>query len=67
MLQRLSSLLNFHFLDHEPIMRRVLASLLKRGSVVVDLGANIDDYALLAAGKVDPQGKVHAIECSHEM
>jgi FkbM family methyltransferase len=52
------------FLDHEPLTRRVLTGLLRPGSVVVDVGANIGYYTLLAAGKVGPRGRVHAVECS---
>ena len=54
------------FLDHEPLTRRVLAGLLRPGSVVVDVGANIGYYTLLAAGKVGPRGRVHAVECLPE-
>jgi len=54
----------FNFLDHEPLTRSVIASLLKPGSVVIDVGANIGYYTLLAAGRVGPKGHVHAVECS---
>ena len=54
----------FNFLDHEPLTRSVIASLLKPGSVFIDVGANIGYYTLLAAGKVGPKGRVHAVECS---
>lgn len=56
----------FHFLDHEPLTRSIFAGLLKPGSVVVDVGANIGYYTLLASGKVGPRGKVHSIDCSPE-
>ena len=52
------------FLDHEPLTRRVLMGLLKAGSVFIDVGANIGYYTLLAASKVGPRGRVHAVECS---
>jgi FkbM family methyltransferase len=54
----------FNFLDHEPLTRSVIASLLKPGSVFIDVGANIGYYTLLAAGKVGPKGRVHSVECS---
>ena len=56
----------FHFLDHEPLTRRVIASLLKPGHTFIDVGANIGYYTLLAAGRVGPKGKVHAVECSQD-
>lgn len=51
-------------LDHEPMTRRILSGLLKRGSVLIDVGANIGYYTLLAATKVGLEGRVHAVECS---
>jgi len=54
----------FNFLDHEPLTRSIFASLLKPGSIVIDVGANIGYYTLLAADKVGPKGRVHAVECS---
>lgn len=54
----------FNFLDHEPLTRRIFASLLKPGAVVIDVGANIGYYTLLAADKIGPKGKVHSVECS---
>lgn len=51
-------------LSHEPLTRRVFKGLLKSGSVVIDVGANIGFYTLLAASKVGPSGHVHAVECS---
>jgi len=56
----------FDFLDHEPLTTKVFASLLKTGDVVVDVGANIGHYTLLAAAAVGTNGRVHAIECSQE-
>ncbi len=56
----------FDFLDHEPLTTKVFASLLKTGDVVVDVGANIGHYTLLAAAAVGTYGRVHAIECSQE-
>jgi FkbM family methyltransferase len=54
----------FNFLDHEPLTRKIFASLIKPGSVVIDVGANIGYYTLLAADRIGPQGKVHSVECS---
>ena len=54
----------FNFLDHEPLTRSVIASLLRPGSVFVDVGANIGYYSLLASSKVGPKGRVHSVECS---
>lgn len=56
----------FHFLDHEPLTRRVIAGFLKPGHTFIDVGANIGYYTLLAASRVGPKGKVHAVECSRE-
>jgi len=54
----------FDFLDHEPLTSRMFKSLLKPGDVVIDVGANIGHYTLLAASVVGPLGRIHAIECS---
>ncbi len=54
----------FDFLDHEPLTSQVFRSLLKPGDVVIDVGANIGHYTLLAASVVGPLGRIHAIECS---
>jgi FkbM family methyltransferase len=56
----------FNFLDHEPLTRRTLANLLKPGSVVIDVGANIGYFTLIAAARVGSRGKVHSVECSSE-
>lgn len=56
----------FDFLDHERLTSKVFKRLLKTGSVVIDVGANIGHYTLLAAGAIGPRGRVHAIECSPE-
>jgi FkbM family methyltransferase len=56
----------FNFLDHEPLTSKVFKSLLKPGDTVVDVGANIGHYTLLAASVVGPLGHIHAIECSPE-
>jgi FkbM family methyltransferase len=56
----------FDFLDHEPLTSRVFERLLRPGDVVIDVGANIGHYSLLAASVVGPLGRVHAFECSPE-
>lgn len=48
----------------EPNLTYFLAAALKPGDVFIDVGANIGYFTLLAAGKVGPAGKVHAIEAS---
>jgi FkbM family methyltransferase len=56
----------FDMWDHEPLTARVLAKMLRKNDVVVDVGANIGYFTLLAASLVGPMGRVHAIECSPE-
>ena len=51
-----------HYLDHEPLTRRVFLTSLQPGFVVIDVGANLGYYTLLAAGAVGPKGRVHAVE-----
>jgi len=53
-----------NFLDYEPLTRRVFLASLKPGFVVIDVGANIGWYTLLAASAVGPEGRVHAVECA---
>jgi FkbM family methyltransferase len=43
-----------------------LPGLLKPGASVIDVGANIGHYTLLAASISGTTGKVHAVECSPE-
>lgn len=47
--------------DYEPELR-VFIGMLRRGDVVVDIGANIGTYAMRAARAVGPGGKVLAFE-----
>ncbi|MDR7568571.1 MAG: FkbM family methyltransferase, partial [Armatimonadota bacterium] len=47
---------------HEPILTDVLQSLLHPGMTVVDVGANLGYFALLAARRVAPNGRVFALE-----
>lgn len=46
----------------EPWITTVFESLLRPGMVVVDVGANIGHYAVLAAEAVGASGRVHAFE-----
>jgi FkbM family methyltransferase len=41
---------------------RAFAALLGRGMVVMDVGANVGQYTLVAAHRVGPEGQVHAFE-----
>jgi FkbM family methyltransferase len=56
----------FDMWNHEPLTSRVLVEVLKKDEVVVDVGANIGYFTLLAASLVGPKGRVHAVECSPE-
>jgi FkbM family methyltransferase len=47
---------------HEPETIQAFAELLAPGMTVIDLGANIGQYTLVAARRVGPQGRVHAFE-----
>lgn len=47
----------------EPFTRELFKQVIKPGIVVLDIGANIGLYTLLAARRVGPQGKVYAFEC----
>jgi FkbM family methyltransferase len=48
--------------SHEPFESRILKRLVKPGTVVADIGANIGFYTLLFARAVGPHGTVHAFE-----
>ena len=47
---------------YEPPEAFVFTRLLERGMTVIDAGANIGQYTLLAATATGPQGRVHAFE-----
>jgi FkbM family methyltransferase len=47
---------------YEPSESHLFNSLVEPGMVVVDAGANIGQYTLLAATRVGPQGHVHSFE-----
>lgn len=47
---------------HEPSTTRLFKEVVKQGDVVVDLGANIGYFTLLAAKLVGKKGKVYAFE-----
>lgn len=49
---------------HEPHVTRVMRPLLQAGTVMLDIGANIGYYTLLAASRVGNTGKVMAFEPS---
>ena len=48
--------------EYEPFETQLFASHLQSGHVVLDIGANIGYYTLLAARLVGPQGAVYAFE-----
>jgi FkbM family methyltransferase len=51
----------------EPWLTNVLSDLIQAGMTVVDIGANIGYYTLLAASKVGSSGKVIAFEASPDI
>lgn len=57
---------HYFFQDYEPLTQKVFSESLRPDMVVVDVGANIGYYTLLAARKVGSGGMVHAIEPSDE-
>ena len=48
--------------EYEPLETRLFTSHIQNGHVVLDIGANIGYYTLLAARLVGPQGAVYAFE-----
>ena len=51
-------------LAYEPHVSAVMRELLDEGDVVVDVGANVGWFTLLAASLVGEKGKVHAVEAN---
>jgi FkbM family methyltransferase len=47
---------------HEPHVTRVIRALLQPGTVMIDIGANIGYYTLLAASRIGSTGKIIAFE-----
>lgn len=52
--------------EYEPITRKTFVDTLRKGDVVLDVGAHIGYYSLLAARVVGETGKVHAVEPCEE-
>jgi FkbM family methyltransferase len=48
----------------EPAITAYYKSVLRRGDIVIDIGANVGAHALLAADLVGARGRVHAVEAS---
>lgn len=48
--------------EYEPATRRLLESLLSPGAVMIDVGANVGFFSVLAARRVGPGGKIYAVE-----
>ena len=48
--------------NHEPYLRKIFCSLIKKGDIVVDIGASLGLYTLLAAKLVGDDGFVYAFE-----
>lgn len=53
---------HYVFRDYEQLTRRIFLDLLRPGMTVVDVGAHIGYYSVLAAKKVGKSGRVHAFE-----
>lgn len=53
---------SFVFDRYEPMTDALLADVLRPGMVVLDVGAHVGYYTLVAARAVGPSGKVHAFE-----
>jgi FkbM family methyltransferase len=52
----------YFFGAYEPVAAYLFHALLRPGMIVIDAGANIGQYTLLAAKAVLPNGQVHAFE-----
>ncbi len=46
----------------EPFLTEIIKKTIKRGDVIIDIGANIGYYALLEAKLVGDKGKIYAVE-----
>jgi FkbM family methyltransferase len=57
---------HYVFHEYEPLTRTAFLDSLRPGVVVVDVGAHIGYFRLLAARAVGPTGKVHAVEPCEE-
>jgi FkbM family methyltransferase len=53
---------HYVFNEYEPLTRNFFLNSLRPGAVVIDVGAHIGYYTLLAAKAVGPKGRVHAVE-----
>jgi hypothetical protein len=51
----------------EPETVRAFAALLAPGMSVMDIGANVGQFTLMAAARVGATGQVHAFEPTHEL
>jgi FkbM family methyltransferase len=52
--------------EYEPVTQRAFLNALAPGMVVVDVGAHIGYFTVLASRHVGPSGRVHAVEPSEE-
>lgn len=52
----------YYFRTHEMFLEPIFRRHLKRGSVFVDIGANMGYWSAFAASLVGPEGEVHAFE-----
>jgi len=52
----------YHTENHEPHVRKVFCSIIKKGMTVVDIGACVGYYTVMAAKRVGENGIVHAFE-----
>lgn len=52
-----------YLLGYEPATTRLFRQLLAPGDIVIDVGAHVGYYTLLAARQVGPAGRVYAFEC----
>jgi FkbM family methyltransferase len=57
---------HFVFQEYEPVTTRAFRELLRPGMTVIDVGAHIGYYSVLAGKLVGETGRVHAVEPSAE-